>query len=72
MKLLRVVDANQLCDIVQAVHADELKHSAYKKVLDYVSASSRFRNRVNNVERTYSIYVRRTFIGPFTLRYTVL
>ena len=26
------------------VHADELKHSGYKKVLDYVSASSRFRN----------------------------
>ena len=25
MKLLRVVHANQLCDIVQAVHADELK-----------------------------------------------
>ena len=48
MKLLRVVHANQLCDIVQAVHADELKHSGYKKVLDYV----RFRNRVNNVERT--------------------
>ena len=24
----------------------------YKKVLDYVSASSRFRSRVNNVERT--------------------
>ena len=52
MKLLRVVHANQLCDIVQAVHADELKHSGYKKVLDYVSASLRFRNRVNNVERT--------------------
>ena len=52
MKLLRVVHVNQLCDIVQAVHADELKHSAYK-VLDYVSASSQFRNRVNNVERTY-------------------
>ena len=44
--------ANQLCDIVQAVHADKLKHSGYKKVLDYVSASLRFRNRVNNVERT--------------------
>ena len=27
MKLLRVVHANQLCDIVQAVNADELKHS---------------------------------------------
>ncbi|KAL5502913.1 hypothetical protein EMCRGX_G009771 [Ephydatia muelleri] len=26
---------NKLCDIVQAVHADELKHSGYKKVLDY-------------------------------------
>ena len=32
--LLRVVHANQLCDIVQAVHADDLKHSGYKKVLD--------------------------------------
>ena len=52
MKLLPVVHANQLCDIVQAVHADELKHSGYKKVLDYVSASFRFRNRANNVERT--------------------
>ena len=52
MKFLRVVHANQLCDIVQAVHADELKHSGYKKVLNYVSASSRFRKRVNNVERT--------------------
>ena len=51
MKLLRVEHANQLCDIIQAVHADELKHSGYK-VLDYVSASSRFRSRVNNVERT--------------------
>ncbi|KAL5515522.1 hypothetical protein EMCRGX_G000699 [Ephydatia muelleri] len=28
--------SNKLCDIVQAVHADELKHSGYKKVLDYV------------------------------------
>ena len=28
--------ANQLCNIVQAVHADKLKHSGYKKVLDYV------------------------------------
>ena len=37
MKLLRVVHVNQLCDIVQAVHADELKHSGYKKVLDYCS-----------------------------------
>ena len=52
MKLLRVVHANQLCDIVQAVNADELKHSGYKKVLDYVRASLRFRNRVNNVEIT--------------------
>ena len=47
-----MLHANQLCDIVQAVHADELKHSGYKKVLDYVSASSRFRNSVNNVEKT--------------------
>eukprot|EP00731_Ephydatia_muelleri_P004200 Em0002g376a len=39
VKFLRVVHANQLCDILQAVHADELKHSGYKKVLDYVSAS---------------------------------
>ena len=31
-----------------------MQHSGYKKVLDYVSASSRFRNRVNNVERTYT------------------
>ena len=45
MKLLRVVHANRVCDIVQAVQADELKHSGYTKVLDYVSASSRFRNR---------------------------
>ena len=53
MKLLCVVHANQLCDIiVQAVHADELKHSGYKEVLDYVSTYLRFRNRVNNVEIT--------------------
>ena len=49
---MRVVLTNQLCDIVQAVHADELKLSGYKKVLDYVSTSLRFRNRVNNVEIT--------------------
>ncbi|KAL5499548.1 hypothetical protein EMCRGX_G010983 [Ephydatia muelleri] len=35
VKLLRVVHANQLCVIVQAVNADELKHSGYKKLLDY-------------------------------------
>ena len=40
MKLLRVVHANQLCGIVQAVLADELKHSGYKKVLDYVQLKS--------------------------------
>ena len=33
---MRVVLTNQLCDIVQAVHADELKHSGYKKVLDII------------------------------------
>ena len=28
-RFLRVVHAGELCDIVQAVHADELKHSGY-------------------------------------------
>ena len=36
-RFLRVVHAGELCDIVQAVHADELKHSGYKKVMEYVS-----------------------------------
>ena len=43
--------SGSITDIVHAVNADELKHSGYK-VLDYVSASLRFRNRVNNVEIT--------------------
>ncbi|KAL5470746.1 hypothetical protein EMCRGX_G028759 [Ephydatia muelleri] len=46
VKFLRVVHANQLCDIIQAVHADELKHCGYKKVLDYVSASWIFQQKI--------------------------
>ena len=70
MKFLRVVHANQLCDIVQAVHADELKHSGYNKVLDYVSASSRYRKHVNVDIKNLHLYVRMTFICPFRLRST--
>jgi hypothetical protein len=36
---LRVVHHKRLFDVVQAIHADELKHSGYKKVLEYVSFS---------------------------------
>ena len=36
-KFLRDVHANQVFEIVNSVHVHELKHSGYKKVLDYVS-----------------------------------
>ena len=36
-KFLCVLHADQLVDVVQAIHANELKYSGYKKVLDYVS-----------------------------------
>jgi len=36
---LRVLHTGQLCDVVYSIHADELKHAGYKKVLDYVSVA---------------------------------
>ena len=33
---LRVVHAGNVYDIVKGINADELKHSGYKKVMDYV------------------------------------
>ena len=33
---LRVIHTGQLFDVVYSIHADELKHAGYKKLLDYV------------------------------------
>ncbi|KAL5517876.1 hypothetical protein EMCRGX_G003507 [Ephydatia muelleri] len=62
VKFLCVVHANQLCDIIQAVHADELKHSGYKKVLDYVSASWIFRALNFTLQSECLAYIRNAFI----------
>lgn len=33
---LRVIHVKELCDVVNNIHAEELKHSGYKKVFDYI------------------------------------
>ena len=53
-KFLHVVHASQVFEIVNAVHVHELKHSGYKKVIDYVSMgrSSQF---VSLLTETYNL-----------------